>query len=73
MIQLTLFNPLNPKVKIWIPGLSFRGGGRGFPPATMNVFPGYFQKKMKEKENWKKFLAVWFPAYLLHLRGNLKS
>ena len=49
MIQLTLFNPLNPKIKIWIPGLLFRGGGQGFPPATMNVFPGYFQKKMKEK------------------------
>ena len=32
-----------------ISGLSLRGGGRGFPPATMYVFPGYFQRKMKEK------------------------
>ena len=31
------------------PGLPLRGGGRGFHPATMNVFPGYFQRKMKEK------------------------
>ena len=30
-------------------GLSLRGGGWGFPPATMNVFPGYFQRKIKEK------------------------
>ena len=31
------------------PGLSLRGGGRGFPPATMNVVPGYFQRKIEEK------------------------
>ena len=29
--------------------LSLRGGGRGFPPATMNVAPGYLQKKIEEK------------------------
>ena len=37
---LTLFAPS---------GLSLRGGGREFPPATMNVFPSYFQRKIKEK------------------------
>jgi len=40
------------------PGLSLRSGGRGFPPATMNMAPGYFQRKIKEKENQKKPLAV---------------
>ena len=29
--------------------LSLRGGGRGFPPDTMNVAPGYFQRKIAEK------------------------
>ena len=29
--------------------LSLRGGGRGFPPATMNMAPGYLQKKIEEK------------------------
>ena len=31
-------------------GLSLRGGGRGFPPATMKVFPSYFQRKIEPKE-----------------------
>ena len=31
------------------PGLSLRGGGRGFPPATKNVAPGYFHRKKEEK------------------------
>ena len=31
------------------PGLSLRGGGRGFPQATKNMAPGYFQSKIKEK------------------------
>ena len=30
-------------------GLSFRGGGQGFPPATMHVAPGYFHGKTEEK------------------------
>ena len=30
-------------------GLSLRGGGRGFPPATKNVAPGYFHRKIEEK------------------------
>ena len=29
--------------------LSLRGGGRGFPPATMHVAPGYFHGKTEEK------------------------
>ena len=31
------------------PGLSLRGGGRGFPPATKNVAPAYFHRKIEEK------------------------
>ena len=30
-------------------GLSLRGGGRGFPLATMNMVPGYFHSKIEEK------------------------
>ena len=30
-------------------GLSLRGGGRGFSPATTNVAPGCFQRKMEKK------------------------
>ena len=33
-----------------ISGLSLRGGGRGFPPATVNVAPGYFHRKIEPKE-----------------------
>ena len=29
-------------------GLSLRGRGWGFPPATMNVVTGYFLKKIEE-------------------------
>ena len=31
-------------------GLSLRAGGRGFPPATTIVSPGYFETKPK---HWK--------------------
>ena len=31
-------------------GLSVGGGGRGFPPATMNVVNGYFQERLEPKE-----------------------
>ena len=30
-------------------GLSLRGRGREFPPATMNMAPGYFHRKIEEK------------------------
>ena len=30
-------------------GLSLRGGGQGFPLATMNMAPGYFHRKIEEK------------------------
>ena len=36
-------------------GLSLRGRGWGFPLATMNVAPGYFQRKIEAK---KKTLAA---------------
>lgn len=61
--QLTLHNAT---------GMWLRGGGRGFPPATKNVAAGYFHRKIGEKYNQKKFLAVWFPSYLLYLPSNLK-
>ena len=54
-------------------GLSLRGGGRGFPPVTKNVASSVFHRKIKEKWNQKKFLAVCFSAYLLYLSSNLKS
>ena len=49
------------------PRLSLRGGGRGFPLATMNVAPWYFHRKREEKKNQKRSLAVLYPAYLLYL------
>ena len=56
------------------PGLSLRGRGWGFFPATKNVPPNYFQRKsIAEKQNQKKPLAVWFPVYFLYFPGNLKS
>ena len=32
----------------------------------MNVTPSYFQRKIEEKKNQKKTIAVWFPSYLLY-------
>jgi len=32
-----------------VPALSLRAGGWGFPPATMNVAPGYLNRKIEEK------------------------
>ena len=29
--------------------LSLRGGGQGFLPASINIAPGYFQRKIEEK------------------------
>ena len=37
----------------------------------MSVSPGYFHRKQKEKDQ-KKFLAVQFPFYYVHIPGNLK-
>ena len=34
---------------------------------------GYFHRKIEEKYNQKKSLAVWFLVYLLYLPSNLKS
>ena len=48
--------------------LSLRGGGWGFPLATMNVAPWYFHRKREEKKEPKeRSLAVLYPAYLLYL------
>ena len=56
-----------------VTGLSLRAGGRGFSLAIKRMVPGYFYWKIEEKYNQKKSLAIWFPAYLLYLPGNLKS
>ena len=50
------------------PGLLLRGRGQGFPQLVSSNC-----RKTEEKYNQTKFLAVWFPAYLLYLPGNLKS
>ena len=39
-------------------GLSLRAGTAGDPPP-----PSYFHKKIEEKQNPQKSLAIWFPAY----------
>ena len=54
-------------------GLSLSGRGQGFPPATKNMAPDHFRRKIGEKYNWKKSLAVWLSAYLLYLPPNLRS
>ena len=30
-------------------GLPLRGGGQGFPPTTMNMFPGDFHQEIEKK------------------------
>ena len=42
MFEITYYNKINT-------GLSFKGGGWGFPPATMNVVAGYLRRKRQEK------------------------
>ena len=37
-------------------GLSLRGGGQGFPPATMNMSPGYSQRKKRKN---RRLLRIW--------------
>ena len=49
-----MFKLLNSMTFLGFPGLSLRGGDRGFPPATINVFPGYFHRKIEEKYNQMK-------------------
>ena len=54
--------------------LSLGAGDQGFPPAaTMNVAPCYFHRKIEEKKNQKKSLAVWFPTYFFFLLWNLSD
>ena len=47
---------------VLFPGLSLRVGGRGFSPVYYERGPGYFHRKIEEKWNQKKSLAVWFPT-----------
>ena len=44
--------------EVMLAGLSLRDRDRGFPPVTINVAPSYFHRKIGEKYNQKKFLAV---------------
>ena len=55
----SIFN-VHTDFRFWIPvaGLSVRAGGRGFSPATKRVAPGYFHRKIQQKEKQKKSLAV---------------
>ena len=43
---------------VLLPGLSLRVGGRGFSPDYYERGPGYFHRKIEEKWNQKKSLAV---------------
>ena len=48
------------------PGLSVRGGGRGFPPVTNNVAPGYFHRKIEEiKMEPKEIPSCLIPRLLV--------
>ena len=38
------------EIHLHFTGLSLRGGGWGFPLATMNVVPGYFHREIELKE-----------------------
>ena len=73
LLFLVLYSQTAQKRLLRRLGLSLRGRGRGFAPATIYVAPGYFHRETEEKYNQKKFLTVWFPSYLLYLPGNLKS
>ena len=43
---------------VLLPGLSLRAGDRGFSPDYYERGPGYFHRKIEEKLNQKKSLAV---------------
>ena len=80
IINIIIIIIISSLINIWTiladpdPGLSLRGRGWGFFPATKNVPPNYFQRKsIAEKQNQKKPLAVWFPVYFLYFPCNLKS
>ena len=47
--QPTFCNPTREVASFSTTGLSLRGAGQGFSPATMNVALGYFHKKIEEK------------------------
>ena len=44
--------------KIYRTKLSLRAGDQGFLPATLNVVPGYFHRKLEENKIEEKGLAV---------------
>lgn len=39
----------------------------------LDISPGYFLWKIEETKHQKQSLALFFPAYLLYLPGDLKS
>ena len=45
--------------------LSLRGGGWGFPLATMNVAPWYFHRKREEKKEPKEIPGCFIPCLLV--------
>ena len=60
---------LDTRGKAWFTGLSLRAGGRGFSLAilTWPYLTWYFHRKIEEKKNQKKSLAVSFPIFLWYL------
>ena len=52
-------------------GLSLRSRDQGFPPATTNVAPGYFQGKIKEKKT-KEILSCLIPRLLVEFTQQLE-
>ena len=52
-------------IMVWFAGLSLRAGGRGFPPATMSVVPGYFYWKIEEKLEPKETPSCLIPHLLV--------
>ena len=58
-------NLLSQSSNVSFAGLSLRGGGRGFSQATTNLAPGYFHRKIEEKQDQKKSLAGLIPRLLV--------
>ena len=57
-------------------GLSLRGGGRGFPPAFMNMSPGYSKEKEEKQKTSEDLNFGWkhcFPCSIYYIFFTLTS
>ena len=54
-------------------GLSLRGRGRGFTPATKNMAPGFFNREIEEKQNQKKSVVSLIPCLLVVFTRQLEN